>query len=208
MPTPAEPSPSTASTPTPATKITVSQQQHGTAPNPPSESSPTPATTQSSAPTASTAKLPGLVAKLRAGLRQYPDFPQPGILFEDFLPLFLDPDLHEDLLTGLEILIRSALDGRVGEGGGIPDVIVGLESRGFLFGPSLALRMGAGFVPVRKGGKLPGEVVQARYVKEYGEDVFEMQKGVIKPGQTVVVVDDLIATGKLWILERLKPFWV
>lgn len=77
----------------------------------------------------------------------------------------------------------------------MPDVVVGLESRGFLFGPSLALRLGCGFVPVRKQGKLPGETVTAGYKKEYGEDFFQMQKSGIKEGQRVLVVDDLIATG-------------
>jgi len=76
------------------------------------------------------------------------------------------------------------------------DVIVGLEARGFLFGPSLALRLGAGFVPVRKVGKLPGETVKVKYEKEYGADWFEMQKDAIRPGQKVVIVDDIIATGK------------
>jgi len=72
---------------------------------------------------------------------------------------------------------------------------VGLEARGFLFGPSLALKLGAGFVPVRKAGKLPGECVRVAYEKEYGTDWFEMQVGAIKPGQRVLVVDDIIATG-------------
>lgn len=72
---------------------------------------------------------------------------------------------------------------------------MGLEARGFLFGPSLALKLGAGFVPVRKAGKLPGECVRVAYEKEYGTDWFEMQVGAIKPGQRVLVVDDIIATG-------------
>ena len=77
-----------------------------------------------------------------------------------------------------------------------PDVIVGLEARGFLFGPALALRLGAGFVPVRKKGKLPGPTVTASYKKEYGEDYFQMQSDGVKPGQRVVIVDDIIATGE------------
>lgn len=76
-----------------------------------------------------------------------------------------------------------------------PDVIVGLDARGFLFGPSLALRLGAAFVPVRKQGKLPGKIETATFEKEYGSDTFAMQVGAIKPGQVVVIVDDLIATG-------------
>ena len=77
-----------------------------------------------------------------------------------------------------------------------PDVVVGLEARGFLFGPSLALRLGAAFVPVRKKGKLPGTCETTSYKKEYGEDFFQMQSDAIKPGQKVIIVDDIIATGE------------
>ena len=76
-----------------------------------------------------------------------------------------------------------------------PDVIVGLEARGFLFGPSLALRLGASFVPVRKKGKLPGPCETAGYQKEYGEDFFQIQSNAVMQGQKVLVVDDIIATG-------------
>jgi Phosphoribosyl transferase domain len=76
-----------------------------------------------------------------------------------------------------------------------PDVIVGLDARGFLFGPSLALRLGAGFVPVRKKGKLPGPTETASFEKEYGADFFQMQNDAIKEGQKVIVLDDIIATG-------------
>lgn len=76
-----------------------------------------------------------------------------------------------------------------------PDIVVGLEARGFLFGPSLALALGAGFVPIRKKGKLPGPTETAGYEKEYGKDLFEIQKEVIKQGQRVLIVDDIIATG-------------
>ena len=75
------------------------------------------------------------------------------------------------------------------------DAVVGLDARGFLLGPAVAQRLGCGFVPVRKQGKLPGECVQATYVKEYGEDVFEMQRDALAPGSRVLVIDDLIATG-------------
>ena len=80
------------------------------------------------------------------------------------------------------------------------DIIVGLEARGFLFGPSLALNLGAGFVPVRKPGKLPGPTETAGFKKEYGEDFFQVQKDAIKPGQRVVIVDDIIATGRFHFL--------
>ncbi|PGH16940.1 adenine phosphoribosyltransferase [Polytolypa hystricis UAMH7299] len=137
-----------------------------------------------------TAELASLKIRLRNSLRQFQDFPSPGILFEDILPIFADPSLHEALIRGLELHLLEAY----GEGQK-PDVIVGLEARGFLFGPTLALRLGASFVPVRKQGKLPGPVVTETYEKEYGQDFFQMQSDAIKPGQKVVVVDDIIATG-------------
>ena len=139
---------------------------------------------------ARTAELASLKVGLRAALRQFPDFPSPGILFEDILPIFADPKLHDALIRSLELHVLEAY------GGQKPDVIVGLEARGFLMGPSLALRLGASFVPVRKQGKLPGPCVTQVYEKEYGQDFFQMQEGAIKPGQKVIVVDDIIATGK------------
>lgn len=75
------------------------------------------------------------------------------------------------------------------------DIVVGLDARGFLFGPGLALKLGSGFAPVRKKGKLPGTCVTASYEKEYGADYFQIQEDAIKPGQKVLVVDDIIATG-------------
>ncbi|KAF3935352.1 hypothetical protein ABW19_dt0209455 [Dactylella cylindrospora] len=127
--------------------------------------------------------------ELRSALKQYPDFPQPGILFEDILPLFSSFEYHTKLIDALVLQIIEAFPSK-------PDVIVGLDARGFLFGPTLALKLEAGFVPVRKKGKMPGECVSEKYVKEYGEDWFDMQKDSIKPGQKVLVVDDIIATGE------------
>ncbi|KAJ5927489.1 hypothetical protein N7516_009262 [Penicillium verrucosum] len=138
---------------------------------------------------ASAAELASLKVRLRAALRQFPDFPSPGILFEDILPIFADPSLHEALIRSLELHIIANY------GGQKPDVIVGLEARGFLMGPSLALRLGASFVPVRKQGKLPGPCETQGYEKEYGQDFFQMQADSIKPGQKVLVIDDIIATG-------------
>ena len=83
-----------------------------------------------------------------------------------------------------------------------PDVIVGLDARGFLFGPSLALRVGAGFVPVRKKGKLPGSTETVSFEKEYGTDFFQMQNDTIKAGQKVIVLDDIIA----WALSRFTAY--
>ncbi|KAF2822704.1 adenine phosphoribosyltransferase [Ophiobolus disseminans] len=136
------------------------------------------------------AELARLKINLKASLRQFPDFPEPGILFEDILPIFADAALHEGLLRALELAVTKEF-GAAGK----PDVVVGLDARGFLFGPSLALRLGAAFVPVRKRGKLPGPCETAEYMKEYGSDFFQMQGDAVKKGQKVLVVDDIIATG-------------
>ncbi|KAI5289181.1 adenine phosphoribosyltransferase [Ascosphaera aggregata] len=106
------------------------------------------------------------------------------------MPIFANPDLHEALIRSLCLYVADKWpkDQR-------PDVVVGLDARGFLFGPSLALRLGAAFVPVRKQGKLPGPCETVVYKKEYGEDHFQMQADAIKPGQKVLIVDDIIATG-------------
>lgn len=132
--------------------------------------------------------------RLRAAVRQIPDFPKPGILFEDILPIFSDPVLHQGLITALVSHCNTHFSGSPGSQPRI-DAVVALESRGFLFGPSLALQLGVPFIPVRKQGKLPGECVSAEYQKEYGPDIFEMQVDTIRPGWGVIVVDDLIATG-------------
>lgn len=144
----------------------------------------------STPPATGTSQLSSLTLRLQRSLRQFPDFPSKGILFEDILPIFANPHLHEDLIRSLELHVEEHY-GR----GQRPDVIVGLEARGFLFGPSLALRLGAGFVPVRKQGKLPGPIETAGYEKEYGQDFFQIQSDGIKPGQKVLIVDDVIATG-------------
>ncbi|KAK7470736.1 adenine phosphoribosyltransferase [Stygiomarasmius scandens] len=133
------------------------------------------------------------VQYLREQLTAHPDFPKKGIVFLDIFPILRDPVAFETLITHLIHHITSQT---------IPkspnkkiDVVVGLDARGFLLGPIIALRLGAAFVPVRKKGKLPGECASASYEKEYGSDTFEMQADAIKPGQSVVVIDDLIATG-------------
>ncbi|KAF7331979.1 Adenine phosphoribosyltransferase [Mycena kentingensis (nom. inval.)] len=130
---------------------------------------------------------------LKSQLGVHPDFPKKGIVFLDIFPLLRNPVAFETLITNLVHHLTSHT---------IPaspskkiDVVVGLDARGFLLGPIIALRLGAAFVPVRKKGKLPGHCVTATYEKEYGADSFEMQSDAIKPGQTVVVIDDLIATG-------------
>jgi adenine phosphoribosyltransferase len=127
--------------------------------------------------------------KLHRALRQFPDFPIPGIDFVDILPLFANSAIHTILIDALELQVLDAFKTK-------PDIVVALDARGFLFGPSLALRLGAGFAPVRKRGKLPGPCETASFVKEYGEDFFQIQNDAVKPGQTVLVVDDIIATGE------------
>ncbi|KAF4602162.1 adenine phosphoribosyltransferase [Pleurotus pulmonarius] len=130
---------------------------------------------------------------IRSQLKAHPDFPKKGIVFLDIFPLLRNPLNFEVLITHLvHHLISQTL---VKTPNRKIDVVVGLDARGFLLGPIIALRLGAAFVPVRKQGKLPGECVSATYEKEYGTDSFEMQADAIQPGQSVVVIDDLIATG-------------
>lgn len=145
--------------------------------------------TESSSTATGASQLASKQIRLRSALRHFADFPIKGIDFVDILPLFADPTLHETLVSALELQIREAFPSK-------PDIIVALDARGFLFGPSLALRLGCGFAPVRKPGKLPGPTESATYKKEYGEDVFCIQADALKPGQTALVVDDIIATGQ------------
>ncbi|KAF9429782.1 adenine phosphoribosyltransferase [Entomortierella beljakovae] len=126
--------------------------------------------------------------RINALIREIPDFPKPGIMFKDIFPLFQDPIAVEMVITHIVNYINTTIDKKV-------DVVVGLDARGFLFGPIIAMRLGAAFAPVRKAGKLPGSTIQVSYEKEYGTDIFEMQNDSIKPGQNVIVIDDLIATG-------------
>lgn len=124
---------------------------------------------------------------LRQKLRQYPDFPSKGVMFEDIMPIFRDPAAFQLLVDGFKLhMAEKKLK---------VDAIIGLDARGFLFGPVIALQLGIPFIPVRKAGKLPGETVQVTYTKEYAKDVFEMQADALSKGQSVVIVDDIIATG-------------
>lgn len=148
----------------------------------------------STSASSSASELASLKATLRNGLRQFPDFPTKGVLFEDIMPLFASHSLHSSLIRALELQIANAFKTQIGQKSEI-DIVVGLESRGFLFGSTVAHVLGAGFVPARKKGKLPGPCESATFVKEYGEDVFEMQSDAIKKGQKVIILDDIIATG-------------
>jgi len=130
---------------------------------------------------------------IREHLVPHPDFPKKGIVFLDIFPIFRNPSAFETLIT--HFLHRITSHTVTLSSNRKVDVVVGLDARGFLLGPIIALRLGAAFVPVRKQGKLPGQCVVATYEKEYGTDSFEMQADAIKPGQSVIIVDDLIATG-------------
>lgn len=122
---------------------------------------------------------------LKSLLVLYPDFPKPGILFVDFFPLLKDS-------VGFQSIIDLLYERYKGKDIG---AVVGLESRGFILGAALAYQLGVGFVPVRKPGKLPGAVYSVEYKKEYGTDTLVIAKNALKPGQRVLVIDDLIATG-------------
>lgn len=121
----------------------------------------------------------------RSLIRAVPDFPSPGILFRDITPLLADPAALNDIIE--QLVARY-------QGRGIQK-IVGIESRGFIFGAPLACRLGAGFIPARKLGKLPAEVIQEAYDLEYGVNTLTMHTDAIKPGEKVLVIDDVIATG-------------
>ncbi len=118
-------------------------------------------------------------------IRDVPDFPKAGIVFKDITPLLADPD---GLREVIEQLAAPWADGGV-------DVVCGAESRGFIFGTAVAAKMGVGFVPVRKPGKLPCETISAEYELEYGTDKLEMHTDAVRPGQRVLMIDDLLATG-------------
>ena len=122
---------------------------------------------------------------LKKLIREVPDFPKPGILFYDITTLLKDP-------SGLKAVI-DALKERYGRSR--VDLVLGVEARGFIFAPALAYALGAGFIPVRKPKKLPAATVREEYQLEYGTDSLEIHKDAIQPGQNVLIVDDLLATG-------------
>lgn len=126
-----------------------------------------------------------VVPELKKLIRSVPDFPKPGILFYDITTLLKDR-------TGLKAVI-DALCARYSRTK--VDVVLGVEARGFIFAPALAYALGVGFVPVRKPKKLPAEVVSVEYELEYGTDKLEIHKDAIEPGQNVLIVDDVLATG-------------
>src|SRR4051812_4758597 len=122
---------------------------------------------------------------LRKLIREVPDWPKKGILFYDITTLLKDgPGLREVIDT---------MAGQYTAHG--VDVVLGVEARGFIFAPSIAYRLGAGFIPVRKPGKLPSLTTKISYALEYGEDTLEIHQDAIRPGQRVLIIDDLLATG-------------
>jgi adenine phosphoribosyltransferase len=122
---------------------------------------------------------------LASRIRDVPDFPKPGILFKDITTLLKDGDAFKAAIEGL---IERIGNRKI-------DAVVGMESRGFIFAAPIAYKLGIGFVPVRKLGKLPADVVSVEYDLEYGSATLEMHKDAIKPGARVLIVDDLLATG-------------
>lgn len=122
---------------------------------------------------------------LKTLIRDIPDFPKPGILFRDVTTLLSDP---VGLRYSIDLLAEQVGDLQ-------PQYIVGMESRGFIFGATLAYKLGIGFIPVRKPGKLPADVHSVEYALEYGTDKLEIHQDAVVPGSRVLIVDDLIATG-------------
>ncbi|XP_074769102.1 adenine phosphoribosyltransferase isoform X2 [Athene noctua] len=139
--------------------------------------------------------------RVRDRVRPFRDFPVPGVLFRDISPLLKDPAAFRALIDLLEDHLRASFPQI--------DFIAGLDSRGFLIGPPLAQRLGVGFVPIRKKGKLPGPTESVSYSLEYGKAELEIQSDAVEPGQKVVIVDDLLATGGERRSEKLKsvPFY-
>jgi adenine phosphoribosyltransferase len=130
-----------------------------------------------------------LAAHFERLIRDIPDFPRPGIVFKDISPLLAD---HDGLTAVVNALAAAGADE---EGEPLVDKVVGVEARGFILAAPVALRLGAGFVPVRKTGKLPGPVHQVAYALEYGQAVLEIHQDAIAPGERVLVIDDVLATG-------------
>jgi adenine phosphoribosyltransferase len=126
-----------------------------------------------------------IAEKIKAAIRDIHDFPQPGIIFKDITPILKDPALCQHIVDAFAEELK---DVKI-------DVIAGVESRGFLFGLMLAMRLGVPFVPVRKAGKLPYTIRQKAYKLEYGTATIEMHTDAIEPGQRVLIHDDLLATG-------------
>ncbi|KAF9668485.1 hypothetical protein SADUNF_Sadunf14G0008400 [Salix dunnii] len=125
------------------------------------------------------------IARISSAIRVIPDFPKPGIMFQDITTLLLDTKAFKDTI---DLFVERYRDKNI-------SVVAGVEARGFIFGPPIALAIGAKFVPMRKPNKLPGEVISEEYSLEYGTDKMEMHVGAVEAGEHALVIDDLIATG-------------
>ena len=123
--------------------------------------------------------------KVKNLIRDVKDFPKPGIIFKDITPILNDPIAFKAVI---DEFVKSIGKKKI-------DRIVGIESRGFIFGAPLAERLGAGFVPARKPGKLPSKTIKESFALEYGKDCLELHKDSINPGESVIIIDDLLATG-------------
>jgi len=137
--------------------------------------------------------------ELRERIREIPDFPKPGILFYDITTLLKDPASYKD---SIDLMLAPYAGEQI-------DIVVGMESRGFIFSAPMAYELDAGLVPVRKLGKLPAETLSIEYALEYGSNTLEIHRDAIQPGQKVLIVDDLLATGgtvhgTIELVERLK----
>jgi len=126
-----------------------------------------------------------VAGEIKAAIRDIPDFPKKGIVFKDITPLLADPKIFNDVISAFAEKYKNR---------GITKVL-GVESRGFLLAAPVALRIGAGMVPVRKKGKLPHKTVSATYALEYGTDTLEMHEDAIRPGEKILIIDDVLATG-------------
>ena len=124
-------------------------------------------------------------AALRSAVRDVPDFPKPGIVFKDITPILGDGELFQ---TSIRLLAETAHGSHI-------DKVVGIDARGFIFAAAVADRLKAGFVPIRKKGKLPWNTREANYTLEYGEAVVEIHQDAVHPGERILLVDDLLATG-------------
>ncbi|KAM7491248.1 hypothetical protein LguiA_034169 [Lonicera macranthoides] len=122
---------------------------------------------------------------IKSQIRVVPNFPKPGIMFQDITTLLLNPKAFKDTV---DLFVERYKGKNI-------SVVAGIEARGFIFGPPIALAIGAKFVPLRKPKKLPGEVISEEYILEYGRDCLEMHVGAVQSGERALVVDDLIATG-------------
>ncbi|MCS4304441.1 MULTISPECIES: adenine phosphoribosyltransferase [Chryseobacterium] len=125
-----------------------------------------------------------LIKKLEETIENIPDFPIPGIQFKDISPIFLDPKLYEDVIADLAANSKGKID-----------AVCGIESRGYLFGIAIAVALEVPFILIRKAGKLPPPIISEKYDLEYGSAIIETREGQIKPGQRVLIHDDLLATG-------------